>query len=326
MLTPKVVNVTITEGDLGRRFDVAIAEKSKGEISRSQLKKLVNSSSVFVNEKILSDSSKRVQEECLVSIHINSVIDNNFSPSPERIPLNIVYEDEHLLVIDKKSGMVSHPAPGNYTGTLVNAILWHCKPENLSSCSGNMFRPGIVHRLDKDTSGLMVVAKTNMAHMKLAEYFSSEKGKSIIRRYKCVVFGTPKHKESTIETFIQRDRKDRQKYTVSSLSGKTAITKYKLLKSVYITSTKPISLVECELLTGRTHQIRVHMKHICCPVLGDPMYGKNKIENVYPDEIRNFSRTALHSHYLAFKHPISGEYISFESHFPEDIEKILTMF
>ncbi len=312
--------IIIGENDIGKRFDIAVTEKENCEISRSQFKKLVQFLAVFIDGVPLLDCSKKVLKVCIITIDTEKILNNSSTPPiAEQISLNILYEDDDIIVIDKESGMVCHPAPGHYSGTLVNALLWHCTKKNLSNHLGDMFRPGIVHRLDKDTSGLMIVAKNNLAHIQLAKYFAKEKGKNIIRKYKCIVFGSPISKESIIETFIQRDRKNRQKYVNSNLYGKKAITKYKLLKSVYITSNKPVSIIECELFTGRTHQIRVHMKHISCPIIGDPIYGKSKIEIVYPDKIRAFHRTALHSHYLEFTHPISSKRMFFESQLPKDM-------
>jgi 23S rRNA pseudouridine1911/1915/1917 synthase len=179
-----------------------------------------------------------------------------------------------------------------------------------------------VHRLDKDTSGLMIVAKSNEAHRILSSGLAKKKGGGITRKYRCFTIGAMRSQNCKIETFIQRDHKDRQKYTVSESFGKKAITLCKVLKTTYITSTKPISLIECELFTGRTHQIRVHMKHVGCPIIGDPIYGKFKIENVYPNIVRNFKRSALHSYYLEFIHPITGQHLSFESNFPSDMEEL----
>jgi 23S rRNA pseudouridine1911/1915/1917 synthase len=202
----------------------------------------------------------------------------------------------------------------------VNALLWYYR-ETLSDIGG-VERPGLVHRLDKDTSGLMMIAKSNESHRILASNFARKKDGGIIRRYKCFTIGAMGSKDCKIENFIQRDRRDRQKYAVSESFGKKAITLCQALRVTYITSTKPISLIECELLTGRTHQIRVHMKHIGCPIIGDPLYGKSRIENVYPDIVRDFRRTALHSYYLEFIHPTTGKHLSFESNFPSDMEEL----
>lgn len=320
-----MIKIQITEDDIGQRIDIAIQKKAAGELSRRQFQKLVKSDLVFINDEALSDYSKKIKKPCEITIALSALQNmdcENSPPTAENIPLNIIYEDEHIIVLNKPSGMVCHPAPGHYTGTLVNAILWHCGVNNLSDCAGNILRPGIVHRLDKDTSGLMIVAKNNAAHKKLAEYFANEKGISIIRKYKCLTFTSPQYpkiKNGTVTTFIQRDRKDRQKYIVCELSGKLAITKYNTINSIYITSNKSVSVMECELFTGRTHQIRVHMKYIGCPIVGDPIYGKKKIENIYPKQIRYFPRTALHSYYLEFIHPISLKHMYFESEMPEDM-------
>jgi 23S rRNA pseudouridine1911/1915/1917 synthase len=202
----------------------------------------------------------------------------------------------------------------------VNALLQYCR-ENLSNENGTN-RPGIIHRLDKDTSGLMITAKTNEFHKKMAQYFSLENGKKIIKKYLCWTFGIPKQRNSQINTFLKRDRRDRQKYTVDQHDGKFSITKYNVLEIAYITSTKALSLIECELLTGRTHQIRVHMRHIGCPIVGDPTYGYGKVSQLYPDMVKTFPRTALHSHHLEFKHPITGENMLFQAELPQDLHDL----
>lgn len=316
---------TITE-KIGERLDSTISDIS--QISRTKIQKYIKDGCVSIDGKVITDGSKKITSpSCIVTIDQKNfnLDDEAIRPIAEDIPLDIVYEDDDLMVINKASGMVCHPAPGHHTGTLVNAIMWHCK-DKLSDVGEDISRPGIVHRLDKDTSGLMVVAKSNIAHQKLSEYFASSKGKNIIRKYLCFCFGIPAVRNSVVETFIGRDPKNRQQYTVTQTIGKNSITMYEMLKTAYITSTKPLSLIECELLTGRTHQIRVHMKHIGCPLVGDPMYGKRKVEYTYPEVVKDFHRTALHSHYLEFLHPVSKETLCFEADLPGDLKTLDELF
>jgi 23S rRNA pseudouridine1911/1915/1917 synthase len=314
-----MLEIEITREDKGQRMDVVVVKNSGGKLSRNQLQKLLKKDKVTIAGEIIADGSKKIQSECVVSVQMDN-IDESRVPIAENIPINIVYEDEHLIIMDKEAGMVCHPAPGNYTGTLVNALLWHCR-ESISDIGG-IDRPGLVHRLDRDTSGLMIVAKSNEVHRILASDWAKKKGSGVTRKYRCFTIGALYSRNCKIETFIQRDHRGRQKYTVSESSGKMAITLCKTLKVTYITSTKPISLIECELLTGRTHQIRVHMKHMGCPIIGDSIYGKSKIADIYHETVRNFKRSALHSHYLELIHPITGVHLSFKSNFPSDMSEL----
>lgn len=225
---------------------------------------------------------------------------------PENIPLDIIYEDEDVIVINKARGMVVHPAAGNYTGTLVNALLYHC--HNLSGING-VIRPGIVHRLDKDTSGIMIVAKNDMAHIDLAAQIQS---KTAHREYIAVVRGNVKDDKGTIDTLIARDTKDRKKMTVVQTKGREAITDYEVLERF-----GKYTIVRCLLRTGRTHQIRVHMEYIGHPVVGDTKYSPMKT----PFAIKG---QALHSAKLTFVHPRSKQRMSFDAPLPEDMQKIIT--
>ncbi len=318
------INITLTNEDIGKRLDVAVSQKTEDIFSRTQLERIIKNGGVSIDEQIVLSPSKKIISPCNITIKFQKNTHNENGPNPENIPLDIMFEDDHIIIINKAAGMVCHPAPGNYSGTLVNALVWHYK-DKLSNIN-NIERPGIVHRLDKDTSGLMIVAKSNESHRILTKYFAHEKGKSIIRKYKCLVFGTPKQRTGTIQTLIARDTKNRQRYAVHQDYGKLATTLYKVEKTIYITSTKPISLIECQLLTGRTHQIRVHMKYMGCPIIGDITYGKTKVENVYPEIIRKFQRIALHSYYLEFKHPITGTTMQFTAKVPNDMEQITMCF
>jgi 23S rRNA pseudouridine1911/1915/1917 synthase len=224
---------------------------------------------------------------------------------PENIPLNIIYEDEDVVVINKARGMVVHPAAGNYTGTLVNALLYHCK--NLSGING-VIRPGIVHRLDKDTSGIMIVAKNDKAHLDLSAQIQSKAAK---RTYIAVVRGNIKEDKGRITTQIARDAKDRKKMAVVYQGGREAITDYEVLERY-----GRYTIVRCHLLTGRTHQIRVHMEHIGHPLVGDPKYSPMKTCFAIDGQ-------ALHSETLEFRHPRTGKIMKFSAPLPEDMDKII---
>ena len=312
--------IKITDDFIGKRVDV-VASELIPELSRSKFQKLVKESAVFLDERVLDNSSKKITQACELSITKDITEEEHYEIIPENIPLDIIFEDEYIVVINKQPGMVCHPAPGHKTGTLVNAISYHFR-ESLSDVSGKS-RPGIVHRLDKDTSGIMLIAKTNQAHVAFSELFAKEKGTAIRRKYICLVFGVPMEKSGRIETFITRHPRLRQEYTTSETVGKKSITSYQTLKSVYFTSTKAVSVLECDLLTGRTHQIRVHMKHIGHNIVGDPVYGKSRIENTYPDEVRNFQRQALHSNEISFIHPITKQEHSFYAKIPDDMTDLI---
>ncbi len=288
------------------------------DISRSHLQVLISNGSITVNCKKVKSG---------YALKINDRVDIVFpdpQPShilPENIPLSIVYEDEYLLVIDKPAGRVVHPGAGNYTGTVVNALLYYCK--NLSGINGIM-RPGIVHRLDKNTSGLMVVAKSDRSHVFLARQFET---REIVRTYNALVWGIPKADQGEISTLIDRQLKDRKKMSVSMKKGKTAVTNYKVINRY-----KYFSMLELYLKTGRTHQIRVHLKHIHHPVFGDPEYDgrRSQLGRVSPSDrnqilelLRQINRQALHARQLSFIHPMTRERNTFTTDLPEDMQQIL---
>ena len=239
------------------------------------------------------------------------------TPSAEAIELNVVFEDNSLIVVDKPAGMTVHPAPGQETGTLVNALLAHCG-DSLSGIGG-VKRPGIVHRIDKDTSGLLVIAKTDLAHHGLAEQFHAH---SAERAYTAYVWGLPSPSNSSIETTIGRHRTDRKRMAVGGTPGKRAITHYSVKRSFGLAAAK----LECRLETGRTHQIRVHMSHIGWPLIGDPVYGKitparrSQFTPEARESVTSFKRQALHASLLGFEHPLTGETMSFMSKMPPDLE------
>lgn len=287
--------------DAGTRADVFLAAKLG--VSRSNMQKLLEDGRVKRGEKIIKANYKvRAGEMFVVDIPEPEPIE----AVPENIPLDIIYEDDDVVVLNKARGMVVHPAPGNYTGTLVNALLYHCS--NLSGIN-SAIRPGIVHRLDKDTSGIMIVAKNDAAHISLSQQIQS---KTAVRTYLAVVRGNIKTDSGTIETQIARDKTDRKKMAVVKEGGRDAITDYEVLERF-----GKYTLVRCKLRTGRTHQIRVHMEYLGYPLVGDPKYSPMKT----PFAIKG---QALHSHTLEFTHPRTGERMKFEAPLPEDMHKIIT--
>lgn len=293
--------VTAEAEDAGTRADVFLAAKLG--VSRSNMQKLLEDGRVKRGEKIIKANYKvRAGEMFVVDIPEPEPIE----AVPENIPLDIIYEDDDVVVLNKARGMVVHPAPGNYTGTLVNALLYHCS--NLSGIN-SAIRPGIVHRLDKDTSGIMIVAKNDAAHISLSQQIQS---KTAVRTYLAVVRGNIKTDSGTIETQIARDKTDRKKMAVVKGGGRDAITDYEVLERF-----GKYTLVRCKLRTGRTHQIRVHMEYLGYPLVGDPKYSPMKT----PFGIKG---QALHSHTLEFTHPRTGERMKFEAPLPEDMHKIIT--
>ena len=282
--------VTAGAEDAGARIDVCLAAKLG--VSRSNMQKLLEEGRVKRGDKVLKANYKvRAGEVYTVDIPEPEPIE----AVPEDIPLDIIYEDDDVVVLNKVRGMVVHPAPGNYTGTLVNALLYHCK--NLSGIN-SAIRPGIVHRLDKDTSGIMIVAKNDAAHIALSQQIQS---KTAVRTYLAVVRGNIKTDSGTIETQIARDKNDRKKMAVVKDGGREAITDYEVLERF-----GKYTLVRCKLRTGRTHQIRVHMEYLGYPLVGDPKYSPMKT----PFAIKG---QALHSHTLEFTHPRTGGRMKFEA-------------
>ncbi len=288
----------------GDRLDRFVSEKTA--ISRSRAVLLIENGSVLVNGKQKSKNFRlSVNDEVFVEMPPAQDID----AFPEDIPLDVVYEDDDLIVVNKPQGMVVHPAPGNQNGTLVNALLFHCKG-SLSGINGKL-RPGIVHRIDKDTSGLLIVAKNDQAHNKLSEMF---KDHSFTRQYHAILYNGPKEDKGTVSLAIGRHKTDRKKmmfYPMGSPNSKDAITHYCVLERF-----QDFSYVELTLETGRTHQIRVHMLSMGCPVLADPVYAAGR---------KNFGLTGqcLHAKNIGFKHPITGKEMFFDSPLPEHFEKTL---
>lgn len=293
--------LTITENEAGQRADVVLAAML--ELTRSNMQKLLDEGRAVKGTKVIKSNYKvKLGDEIIVTLPEPQPLD----VQPENIPLDIIYEDEDVVVVNKARGMVVHPAAGNYSGTLVNALLYHCK--NLSGING-VIRPGIVHRLDKDTSGIMICAKNDAAHVSLSEQIQS---KTAQRTYLAVVRGNIKTDSGVIETQIARDKDDRKKMAVVKEGGRNAITEYEVVERF-----GKYTIVKCKLKTGRTHQIRVHMEYLGYPLVGDPKYSPMKT----PFSING---QALHSLTLAFDHPRTGERMEFEAKLPEDLHKIVT--
>lgn len=298
------------------RLDVYLTHQVENA-TRNKVQKAIQDGAVLINGKRVKPS---------YPIAPNDIIDITFprpprpEAKPENIPLDVIYEDDQLLIVNKAAGMVTHPAYGNYTGTLVNALLHHC---NKLSKVNTELRPGIVHRLDKETTGLMVIAKNNVAHHVLAKQFSK---RTIDREYWAIVWGKFKQPKGTIEANLGRSKKDRKKVAVTA-EGKHAITEYEVLKQFDF-----LSLVRLKLKTGRTHQIRVHLAHIGHPVFGDPTYGGRSntwggLEGKKAQHAQNLlkiiSRQALHAKTIGFIHPKTKVSVKFESELPEDMKEVI---
>ena len=275
------------------------------DISRSKIQKMIDEDYILVNDKSVK-ASYLVKENDVITV---MDYEEDIDIVPQNIPLDIVYEDEYLLVVNKPSGMVVHPAPGNYKDTLVNALMYHCN-NNLSSVNGSI-RPGIVHRIDADTSGLLLVAKNDMVHNDLAKQIS---GKSVVRKYMCLVHGVISEDSATVDAPIGRDINNRKKMCVTADNSKEAITHIKVLERY-----NEATLVECVLETGRTHQIRVHMAYINHPVVNDPVYGYNKVDD------KDFGQM-LHAMEIGFVHPMTHEFMDFKVEPPKKFFEILEIY
>lgn len=290
--------------DKKERLDKYLMQKTN--YSRSKIQRMIESNNIKINNKSIKNSYQLSTGDI---IYINENYTEEITITPENIPLDIYYEDEYLLVVNKKSGMVVHPAPGNYKNTLVNALMYHCN-NNLSSVNGRI-RPGIVHRIDADTSGLLLVAKTDAVHNDLAEQISN---KTVLRKYIALVDGVIKEDTATIDAPIGRDPIDRKKMCVTAKNSKNAITHLRVLER-YSNAT----LIECRLETGRTHQIRVHLNYINHPIINDPVYGKKNIID------KNFGQM-LHAKTLGFIHPITKEYLEYTTPVPKEFYEILNKY
>jgi len=315
------VTLTADAEQAGQRLDKWLADSlARDDLSRSRLKALIKEGALARDGQKVTDPSAKVTAD--TAYHLTLPDAAPATPQAEVLPLDILFEDEHLICINKAAGMVVHPAPGALSGTLVNALLAHCG-DSLTGIGG-VARPGIVHRLDKDTSGVMIAAKTAAAHAKLTDMFAAH---DLDRRYQAVIWGLPASRSDTIDAALARHHTDRKRQSVQA-RGRSAVTHYTTLRDL-----PPFGcLVECRLETGRTHQIRVHMAHIGHGVIGDPLYGRPKRAGQMPDTIsrdalailRAFPRQALHAASLSFAHPLTGTPLDFQTPLPEDMTDLIT--
>ncbi|MEN3931056.1 RluA family pseudouridine synthase [Microvirga sp. W0021] len=340
MSESEVREVQIAEDEAVERLDRALA-KALPDMSRNRLQGLIKDGQVTIDGAVVADTKRKVGPGAVISLIIPPTV--AAEPVSENIPLNVIYEDDELIVIDKQAGLVVHPAAGHETGTLVNALINHCG-ESLSGIGG-VKRPGIVHRLDKDTTGLMVVAKTDRAHQGLAAQFADH-GRTgpLERSYLALVWGAPDRKKGTIDAPLARSPHNREKIAVvrqwhqsqndgeeeERSRGRFAITHYSVEQTFNDGQEQPfVALVRCTLETGRTHQIRVHMSHIGHPLLGDMTYGAGfltKISKLRPETreaLETLGRQALHAAVLGFEHPVTGEVMYFESAIPDDMQRVV---
>ncbi|MDC1212615.1 RluA family pseudouridine synthase [Pelagibacteraceae bacterium] len=318
----KTIEFSINKKNNGERLDIFLSKEIKN-LTRSYIKKLIEKSNVKLNK--ITNNSPSTKVKTNDKIIINVIEEENLKILPNNIKLDIVHEDKDLLIINKPKGMVVHPGAGNYENTLANALVYKYK-NSLSDINGGL-RPGIVHRIDKETSGLLVVAKNNLSHSNLGKQFSDH---SIKRRYQCLAWGVIRPLNGRIETLISRNKKNRQLMTVSDVNGKKAITNYKTIKVFNIKNIPKISLIECELETGRTHQIRVHLKYKGTSLLGDKQYGKKnikykKINKDFFNRLLKLNGQALHAQTLEFIHPTKKKWVRFKSKLPIDFKKTLDL-
>lgn len=320
----------VDEAAAGQRLDrylAALADAASEALSRTRIQALIENGQVTVDGQLARDAKAKVRTGQTVAIDVPEAAPAE--PEGENIPLNIVFEDDHLVVVDKPAGLVVHPSAGHETGTLVNALIAHCGA-SLSGVGG-VKRPGIVHRIDKDTSGLLVVAKTDAAHQGLAALFADHgRTMRLDREYLALVWGAPSRAHGTIEAAIGRHPTHREKQAVVREDrGREAITHWEL-QETYGRSDAPVAaLVSCRLETGRTHQIRVHMAHIGHPLLGDPVYATGfrtkaaLLDEASRERLEQLGRQALHAALLGFDHPITGEALTFESELPQDMAVLI---
>ena len=319
--------ITLIAEQKGLRLDRWLADEIE-EYSRSRLKALIEDENLTCNGEVMANPAHKTIMGAEYVLNVPDPIAAD--PTPEDIPLDVVFEDQHLIVVNKPNAMTVHPAAGNWSGTLVHALLHHCAG-SLSGIGG-VERPGIVHRLDKDTSGLLVAAKDDRTHNSLAEQFAEH---SVKRAYIAFTRSSPEPRAGRIETRIARSDTDRKKMAVvndpHSLAGKLAITNYTTLATYgreggAMLGRGLAAKVECRLETGRTHQIRVHMAHIGCPLLGDPVYGRGRSQKLKELDdgraFKDFRRQALHAYELGFRHPATGERLHFTSELPKDMQRL----
>ena len=321
-MSEKLTKFLVTDQEAGERLDIVLV-KLLPSLSRSNLKKIIELKQVKINNSIVESPSKKLKENDNIEVSLIPHVEIKILPA--NIKLNIVFEDNDILIINKPAGMVVHPGAGNHNNTLVNALIYKYK-KKLSNVNG-ITRPGIVHRIDKETSGLLVVAKNNNAHSNLGKQFSDH---TIKRTYQALSWGILRPLSGRIETLIGRSRKNRQLMSVTEVSGKKAVTNYETVKVFEIKDIPKISFIECKLETGRTHQIRVHMAYKGCSLLGDQQYGKKnlkfkKINENFENKLKILNRQALHAKSLGFIHPVTKKFMSFESKLPQDFKKILDL-
>jgi len=316
----KTIKFLVKKKDNGERVDIYLSKKIH-DFTRSYLKKIIKKNNLIINGAIEPSPSIKIKENDKISIDLNNEKNNELLPN--NIFLDVIFEDKDILVINKPKGMVVHPGAGNTKNTLANALVFKYK-NSLSNLNGKL-RPGIVHRIDKETSGILVVAKNNLSHSNLGKQFSDH---SIKRKYKCLVWGVVRPLNGRIETLISRNKKNRQLMSVSEIVGKKAITNYKTLKVFNKKDIPKISLLECELETGRTHQIRVHLKYKGASILGDKKYGKKnikfkKVNKNFFEKVEKLEGQALHAQTLGFNHPTKNKWVNFEANLPRDIKNLL---
>jgi 23S rRNA pseudouridine1911/1915/1917 synthase len=326
--------LAVLESSIGMRLDLWLTEQLAPDFSRNRIKGLIEDGAVARNGVPVTLPRQKLQQGDIISLIIPEA--GPAEPSGEAIELDILHEDADIIIINKPAGLVVHPGAGNWTGTLVNALIHHCG-ESLSGIGG-VKRPGIVHRLDKDTSGVMVVAKNDHAHKYLSKAFADHgETADLERAYLALVWGTPPRQTGTIEAHLGRSTKDRMKQAVVSEQredARHAITHFTVIErfGLHSDGTAMASLVECRLETGRTHQIRVHMAHIGHPLIGDQDYGLafktkvNKLPEPLAAKVRAFPRQALHAYLLAFAHPDNAEHMEFETGLPDDMEELVEAF
>ncbi len=312
----------VNEINSGERIDIYLSKKINF-LTRSFIKKLIEKNGVLLNKKKTQTSSIKVKvnDEVLIDI----IKEKKDRILPKKMNLDIIFEDKDIIVLNKSKGVVVHPGAGNFENTLVNGLIYKYKKQ-LSDVNGEI-RPGIIHRIDKDTSGLLVVAKNNISHSKLAKQFSDH---SIKRKYQCLIWGVVRPLKGKIISLIARSKKNRQLMTVSEINGKKAITNYKTIKVFNVKDIPKISLIECELETGRTHQIRVHLKYKGASIIGDNQYGKKnikfkKIDKNFSKILSNVNGQILHAATLGFVHPTKKKWLNFEASLPTEFKKMLNL-
>ena len=318
----KKINLIVNEEDKNLRVDVFINEKEKS-LSRTRIKNLILDEKLRLNDKVMVNPSKKISVGDILELVIPEP--KKASLKPFKYKLDIVFEDNDLIVLNKPAGIVIHPGAGNFDKTIVNALI-HYNKNSLSNI-GDELRPGIVHRIDKNTSGLIVIAKNNQAHEHLSNQFSNH---TITRIYQLLIWGKLRPSKGRVETLITRSSKNRQMMEVSNRKGKKAITNYKTVEIFENKNIPTLSLVDCKLETGRTHQIRVHMNYLGHSIVGDDKYKKNfkKIKNIDPileKKILNLNRQFLHARTIGFIHPKKNKEMIFNSILPQELTIILKM-